>query len=130
MDSTNYEVENADAGFIRRITGGWAWTTRSAGGVTHDPLAGAEESLYTVTYTGGYVTPQQAADDAELTRDLPYDIERAVIDMVKALYWGRGRDPGVRGKSVSRASVQYGGALMELPNVQTVIARYRRIGVT
>lgn len=127
IDATDYELEDVAAGFIRHNGGGWKWTARSNYGITHDPAAGTEEPLYTVTYTGGYITPQQA-DDGVGTRDLPYDVERAAIDLAKALYWARNRDPGVRGKAVSRASVQYAGALHEIPSVSPVVARYRRLG--
>lgn len=43
-----------------------------------------------VTYQSGYT----------LLGDLPYAIERACIDMVQALAYSRGRDPGVRSESV------------------------------
>jgi hypothetical protein len=46
---------------------------------------------YTVSYFGGYVTPQQALGDAAsdspvgLTRTLPYDIEEACLQLVATL---------------------------------------------
>lgn len=120
IDSDDYEIEDAASGLIRHKGAGWQWTALEGGDITRDPRPGTEERLYVITYVGGYVTPEQGG-----TRTLPYDIERAVIDMVKALYWARGRDPGVRSKGVSRASVQYGMALSEIPNVARVLERYR-----
>ena len=49
----------------------------------------ANERNITVTYTGGYVTPVQAAADPDLTRNLPYDIEEACI--VTAATWASRR---------------------------------------
>lgn len=126
VSASNYEIENADAGFVRDIGGRWAFTGRGSTDITRDPLIGTEEALYTVTYAGGYITPNQ--DPSVGTRDLPYDIERAVIDMVKGLYYGRTRDPGVASKGVSKASATFRGSLLELPNVMSVVKLYKWIG--
>ena len=45
-----------------------------------------------VTYVAGYKLPGEGA------RDLPFDIERACIDLVKLRYHARGRDPLLRGQ--------------------------------
>lgn len=124
VSASDYEIEDASAGFVRRISGRWAFTGQASTDITRDLLAGTEEPLYVVTYAGGYITPKQE-DGGDGTRDLPYDIERAVIDMVKALYYARRRDTGVSSKSVSKASVSYGVSLSDIPNVRTAIESYR-----
>lgn len=50
----------------------------------------AADALITAIYTGGYVT---------LT-NLPHDLERAAIELVKAAYRARTRDPALRSKSI------------------------------
>lgn len=127
-DSSNYEIDDADVGTIRQKSGCWAWTTVLNSDITADPVAGAEQKRYTVTYTGGFITPAQE-DDGVGSRTLPYDIERAVIDAVKALYWSRGRDPSVASKTVSKASVSYTSTISELPSVRAVVEKYRFLGV-
>jgi hypothetical protein len=48
-----------------------------------------------VTYDGGYLLPGQTG------RDLPYEIERACIDVVLALWYRAGRgDPMIRSESI------------------------------
>lgn len=42
-----------------------------------------------VQYTGGYVTPEQAANNPEISRNLPYDLEEACI--VTASTWASHR---------------------------------------
>lgn len=44
----------------------------------------------TVDYIGGY----------ELLAELPYDVERCCLDMVKRLYFSRNRDPSLRGEKI------------------------------
>lgn len=124
VSSSDYEIESTSAGLVRRIAGVWSFTGDYSTDITGDPLAGTEAALYVVTYAGGFITPKQA-DDAVGTRDLPYDIERAVIDAVKALYYARTRDPGVVSKAVSKASATFSGSILELPNVRRVVDGYK-----
>lgn len=133
IDAAEYAIDDAEIGRVRRLIGFWRWTTVASSDITHDPVAGLEEPHYTVTYAGGYVTPQQAVDLA-LTRTLPYDIERAVVDRVKDLFLRRTQNVAVSQKSVSKASITYGGSGVGgtaafPPSFQRVIERYRRIGV-
>ena len=128
VDSTTYAVSPGGTA-IRRTSGRWPRGPVQRTPIAGDPMPGTETGYLLVTYTGGYVTPQQDIDDATLTRSLPYSIERAVVDMVSMLYRGRGRDPGVRAKSVSRASVQFGDGPLSLPAVRSVIGTYRHIEV-
>jgi hypothetical protein len=97
--------------------------------VTQDPYVGSEGDLYTVTYAGGYVTPQQAADNVLLTRSLPYDLEQACVQGVVAMYRGRGQDQRIAQESLLSYSVSYSQSeVEEITAVANVIRRYRRIG--
>ena len=128
IDSDDYEIvatDDPNVGHIRAKNSNWAWTADRSTDITGDPLVGTERALYVVTYTGGYVTPQQDADDDSLTRNLPYDIERAVIDMIVSIHRGDGRDGRVRSKKVSRGSVEYADDGLP-PSFRRVAAKYMR----
>lgn len=102
-----YAIEDAQAGHVRRVGGSvWSWTGRAAG-IRPRAVAGSAQRRWRVTYTAGWVTPQQAADDPTLTRDLPYDLEALCIQGVVALYRARGSDPAVTRRQVLDASISY-----------------------
>lgn len=127
VDSSTYSLSDVNKGWIYRNTG-WSWTASFYGNVGQDVYAGSEGNLFVVTYSGGYVTPQQAAD-AVGTRNLPYDLEDACILGVVSRYRTRGQDRRVTQESLMSASVSYGdGDIGEIPEVASAICRYRRIG--
>lgn len=109
IDAEHYEIEDADAGMIRRISGLWKYTGRTEIGARENSLHGTERGLYKVTYDGGFVTPQQAFDDNTLTRDLPSSIEQAVVTRVVQQYRKKGRDLDVISESLGDATVRYAG---------------------
>jgi len=97
----------------------WRWTAAYAPGIDLNPIAGTEAASYLVEYSGGYVTPQQANDDPLLTRSLPFDIERAVLDYVVSLHRGSGRDRAVTNRtsaSGSQSWQQYPAGYIETIN--------------
>lgn len=57
-------------------------------------ISGSEFLTIAVNYTGGYILP----DDTD--RNLPPDIESAVIDVCKFLYFGQARNPLIRSETV------------------------------
>jgi len=74
-------------------------------GILESPVVGSEAKSYTVSYSGGWVTPEQARNsEGALVRNLPFDIERAVIDMVTSLYLQRGRDRSVTARTAAQGS--------------------------
>lgn len=107
VDSDTYTID-AEAGLIYSKQG-WPWNTVMHTELSGERVAGTEYPEIEVVYDGGYVTPQQAADDENLTRTLPFDIEAFVIGMVVARYRGRGRDPSVASEKLGDASVSYRG---------------------
>lgn len=85
----------------------------------------------TVVYAAGYVLPGDGG-----TRDLPQDIEAAVLKLAAGLYFGAARDPLIKGESADGiGSVDYwvggmpgaGGDLP--PDVTALLDPYRRLVV-
>ena len=89
---------------------GWVNTVRGrAAGIAQDLLPGAEEPSIVITFDGGFVLPQQAADDETntLVRSLPYDIEDAAILAVTSRVLRRGDDHGIKSERLLSHSVTY-----------------------
>jgi hypothetical protein len=117
VTSSTYEIWEADQGNLYR-SGGWNNTKISSNDYTR----------YQVTYIGGWITPQQDADDGALTRDLPWDLETACISMVVGLWRQKGADRTIRSESVLNTSVHYerhdGGID---PSVRAILDTYKRM---
>jgi hypothetical protein len=108
LDTTDYELEDGDAGFIRSKVNGFIAARAEVPDLAGDLLVGTEETNYTVTYEGGYVTPSQATDD--LPRTLPAEIEEACIQTVVSMYRKRGQDRDIQSESLGDYSVTYAGS--------------------
>lgn len=95
VDSANYILTNPDAGFLDYIsTDTWKYT-----GGAYD---------YVIRYQYGYVLPSFATG----TRNLPYDLEQAAIDLVKQAYFSRERDPDIAKETVPQVyETQYRSAI-------------------
>jgi hypothetical protein len=108
VSSDNYEIYgDGKAGLVYSPTL-WINTAMSGPGITKNSYPGSERKLYSVVYKGGYVTPtQDGTGSPVLTRDLPYDLEDAVIQLVVWRYRNRGRDQSVMSESLLNASVSY-----------------------
>lgn len=132
FDPDVYSVSNANLGYIYNKTG-WYWTAPLLPNVQQDPFPGYENNLYVVTYSGGWVTPQQAADNPTdpilSNRTLPYDIERACLMVCVWLYRIRGQNPLLESEHLMSYSYTYRKDML-IPFVESVIARYRRTGVS
>jgi len=94
VDAADYELGAAPEGELLRKHGYcWHNTSYAAGwqGKRDDPRP--PEKLYAVTYEGGYVTPVQApfGPDSD-ARDLPWDIEGAIIEYCVMKYHQAGTD--------------------------------------
>ena len=128
VDPASYSIEDADAGILRH-SNCWAWTGVNRGGLPPqtDRAAGSERPAYALTYTGGYVTPAQAAGGGP-ARSLPYDLEEACIQAVVALYRGNGRDPEVASEALGAYSVSYRGQVGGIvpDKMLPLLARYVR----
>lgn len=105
IDESSYVIESEDSGFILRLDG--LWDTRQAHGFAYEPAAGLPLRLYHVTYTGGWVTPQQAADDNSLARTLPDDIEEAVLALCAQAYKRGPTQIGIKSQKMLSTSKTY-----------------------
>lgn len=112
IPESHWIVQDKGQGAIRRVAGTWTFSGETYIGSREYPMVGTEKPLIVVTYSGGYVSPQQAEDDGSLERDLPYDIEDAVIGQVVQRYRQKDLDPTVSSETIGDASVSYntGGA--------------------
>lgn len=98
---TDFTVEEPAAGILRRDAG-WAWTAAVGWALTEYVVPNSEDPLFKVTYTAGYILPDDPA-----TRDLPEDIERACIDLARAYWLARARDPAVASKRLGDFAISY-----------------------
>lgn len=108
---SEYEVEDADNGFIWRDAC-WPWTAGIHGGLLYsDPAVGTEKADIVATYTGGWVTPAQAATIgwSGPARSLPDDLEHACVETAVSVYRRGGADRDVQSESLGDYSVSYRG---------------------
>jgi hypothetical protein len=83
VEGTDFECDQ-ETGRLTRLAGGDALWWNSGGGTW------GWSGVVVVEYSGGY----------ELLPDLPYDIERSTIDLIKRRYYSRSRDPALRSQQV------------------------------
>lgn len=138
VSSSNYAIHGDGKSGLIYSDYGWVWTALGTGGASSEPYPGAEEKRYIVTYAGGYITPQQVADDGALTRSLPYDLEDAAIRMAAARYRKQGVDLSVASRKLGDAAESYfDGASAGLSGglgkasgipaeIETILNRYKR----
>jgi hypothetical protein len=96
-----------DNGLIVHESGSWEDTRYLIEGPLPYISPQQARPLYVVTYTAGYVTPKQEDDDPSLTRNLPYDLEEAIIKEVAKLYFQQGRDTTITAMNVLSAQVRF-----------------------
>lgn len=140
VDITDLFID-ADAGLLQ-LQGGFRWTAHYDGQTIGTPgIPGTELPLYEVTYQGGYITPQHDGDAAAPfdgdDRNLPYDLEEAVLALIRHRKGGRSvvRDPTIKSQKLRTWGASYnaggsnaGGSGSDLPSeVQDAIAQYGRL---
>lgn len=120
VDSSSYSIEDAEARLLYKESG-WQWTAVLQGELAA-PIqrAGTEQSLYLVTYVGGYLTPTQGS------RTLPYDVEQASIDTVVSLYRNRGRYQRLVEETTEEAEQTWPGKIIPGPALG-LLKPYRRV---
>jgi len=128
LSSDDYEIDDAEAGLIMK-PGGWPWTAHVARDISRGALPGTERKLIDIVYVAGYVTPQQDGDANPPVngdpRDLPFDIERAVISIVQQMNGALSRDPTIKSEKLMSWSVTYRDTFTG-PFVDSVIRKYER----
>jgi len=134
VDSSEYFVDNGDAGRIYRENG-WLWTVAYGEQIVGHPLPGTEQTLYKVTYECGYKTRNQV-DNLSVSGDmtLPQDIEDAAIQLCAMRYRWKARQIGVQSERLGDWSVQYVNAGTEAfprpampPEIREMLAPFRRV---
>jgi hypothetical protein len=104
LTGTEYALEDSESGALYRSVG-WPYTGLVRSGLLYDaPAVGTEGRTIVATYAGGWVTPAQAS--VVLPRTLPFDLEDACVQTVKALY-RRPDDPNITAESLGDYSVSY-----------------------
>ena len=125
LDPSEYEIFDADSGSIYRQAG-WPWSAQTRGDITRDPLPGTERKRIEVTYTGGFVTPDQEMD-LSISRTLPYDLEQICIDTVVVMYRERGENKAITSESLMSASVSFDRSARLTQAAMAGLAPYQRI---
>ncbi len=114
--STDYRIEDADAGFISRDLG-WDWTAGSRYYLGETIVANSELKPWRIEYIAGWTTGMSTADAFWTTcggststgPTIPADFEQAAI--LKAIEWVKsGPGAGIQSESVGDLSVTYQSA--------------------
>lgn len=114
LSNTEYEI-NKPVGRLYRL---------DSSGVQIDWLF---SKAAVIVYSGGYILP----DDTD--RDLPQAIEAGVIAMVRALWFGRQRDPLVKSVEVPNVMTEeywvgsVGGSSQIPPDAEAMLAPFKRM---
>jgi len=127
---TDFTIENPEAGLLLREAG-WSWTAATGWNLTGYTIANSELPKFTVAYTAGY----ELSDDA--TPTLPFDVERAAIEMVKDMWLVRGQTATtgpIKSKRVGDLAITYGtvtaaaeGFTRLPPRSLALLERWRRV---
>lgn len=119
VETSKYYGDTLAAGLIRNKT---SWFNTSG------------ELDYSLDYVYGYVLPSFSLG----TVDLPADIQQACIDLVKAFFLSRERDPSIQKEGIpsvyfatyGKDSGGFGGATGMLPSqVEAILRPYKRYQV-
>jgi len=116
VSSTDYSLYESGSGSIFKDDG-WIDTRVYRQEIVRWPVA--ENKQYQVIYNAGYYMPGSSL------RDLPYDIERATLEMVKQLYQGRCREGALESEKIGSYSAKFRDMGIP-PMTKTLLAPYVR----
>lgn len=125
---TDWVLYDKEAGIIQRRNG-FQSTNLPFHTIDRAPSS-YHEKRWHVTYTGGFVLPNW--DVSEGTRNLPYDLERAVIDMVKTQVKTAPIDGNMRSYKIGDTQITWDRSLGEtgaggiIPNSALSVLNYYR----
>lgn len=124
IDASNYEIDDADAGIIYSSTG-FAANDIVLEGLVNRVLPNSQEADIDIVYSGGYVLPGAAE------RNLPYDIERAQMQIIKHLWQSRTRDTSIKSEKADdiyqATYTEDAGSAMPMA-AQLLLSRWKRTG--
>lgn len=130
VDAADYAIEDDKLGYLRLDDGFWESTGVAIRRVRE--YIKYHEMRVEVTYDGGYVTPKQVDDGTFTPRDLPHDIEHAVVTSVASAYRRQGKPTGIDSETIGSASISFarpqgGGSLGAnvSESLESAIRRYR-----
>lgn len=101
---TDVSINDPRAGIIFRPNG-FTSTNIPANMITLNPTGYYDDTQWSINYTGGYVLP--GWDSSFGARTLPYDLERAVVDMVKVAYHKKGIDPSASSYRIGETQIAW-----------------------
>lgn len=122
VDSDNYEAVGQGQGTIRHDSL-WTSTEEHRAGPVGGHQPGTAEDVIKVTYDGGWKTPEQDTQGVG-ARDLPYDVEMAVLSHVELKWHRNGQSPGVESLSMADGSISYRG-MQTTDRMQMIAHEYR-----
>lgn len=121
---TDYDIFDREAGIIQRRLG-FTTTNLSNNTISFAPSNYAQKR-WRITYSGGYELPNWRDGD----RNLPYDLERAAIEIVKTFYLNRKFDTSITSYKIGDTSVSWRAGAGELSGIperaQNILNYYRR----
>lgn len=125
VPATDYFLTEPEAGFVFNPNG-WGDSAQRTYGLSGTPVQNSRAYLLKATYSAGYVPPGFTGTPA-----MPYDIERACIELVKSLWLGRKLNPNIESESVPDVgSVKYRTItdidMLMPPTVKQLLSRWRR----
>jgi len=128
VPATEYTIEDAEAGSILLHTDGtppapkvWPQSAHVTSGLSLFPLLGLGSNNVDIQYEGGYKMPGESG------RDLPYDLERACLDLCKTFYLERGENPRIIEQAVGDSSERRGSSMGIPPHVLSRLAPWKRL---
>lgn len=135
--STNFRVEDYEAGFLSRPAG-WAWNAEIGWGAGPIVMPGNESQPWMIRYVAGAVGPTGADPTTSPTYStcgslpnttstgttVPTDFAQAAI--LKAAEWSQAPTAGVSAESVGDLSVSYFGSGDYRSEAENILRRYRR----
>ena len=135
LSSTDYRIEDAEAGLISREAG-FAWTAPIGTEFVDFYRPGQEAQPWLFEYAAGYRVTGATSTEYGITStgaDLPGDIAQALDETVKGWYLARTQDVNVESVSVGSLSMTFrdtaaavGGASLPL-SATKLLSRYRRL---
>lgn len=125
--STDFRIEDADAGFITLTDdAGFAWTPMWDLGLRDYPRPNAVQKPWYVVYEGGWQLTENSSTcmpSTSTSRTLPEDVERAVLLKAAELYQGTS---GLESMRVGPLALNYRSEGVD--EVVALLAPYRRAG--
>lgn len=135
--STNFRVEDADAGLLSRDVG-WAWTAGVQYYLGRTVVANSELKPWMVSYTAGFVGPTGMDANSPIWSTcgglqnststgstVPMDIEQAVL--LKAAEWARGNPAGIASEGIADLTVSYMTAGNYRSEAEDLLRPYQRV---